>query len=148
MARPKVKAKGYPRRAPENVMFTVAEVNQKSPHICAICEEGGELVICDGPCHRQFHPSVDSDGTSDYQCPFINFPKGKQSGFHVEIAGKGKPCALVVTLWGWNPQRSGSVLLMIVFVGIVIPVWYLRQYLATCTSARLAVWVLLEMALS
>lgn len=58
MARSKQKAKGfpYPHRVQPKVVdvlvFTATEIYQKSPHVCAICEEGGDLIICDGPCHR------------------------------------------------------------------------------------------------
>jgi hypothetical protein len=29
----------------------------KDPELCAICEEGGDVLLCEGPCKRSFHPA-------------------------------------------------------------------------------------------
>lgn len=75
MARPKVKSsKGESStlRVPALTLYSESEMNQTSPHICAICDEGGKLVLCDGGCHRHFHMSVDDPSAKAMQCPSIN----------------------------------------------------------------------------
>lgn len=89
MARPKKMAKkmgnGNLHEAAQKLIdvpiFTKTEILQKSPHICAICDEGGELIICDGLCHRQFHASINSEGAGDYNCPSVNFSIEEDGGF-------------------------------------------------------------------
>lgn len=75
-AREKHMARGFPR--PDRVarvdLFTDIELNQASPHLCAICEFEGELVICDGHCHRQFH-RVASVGDHVGDCPGVVIPE-------------------------------------------------------------------------
>lgn len=48
--------------------FTSKETDQKVAHVCAICEEGGELIFCDGPCMRHFHENRVSRGAQTYSC--------------------------------------------------------------------------------
>jgi len=83
MARPKIKAKWYgkkvvPDRSPPDVddIFTDIEVNQCSPHLCAICDYEGDLVICDGHCHRQSH-RVAREGDAVGDCPGVLIPDEK-----------------------------------------------------------------------
>lgn len=54
--------------------FSRAQVNQKAAHVCAICEDGGEIAICDGPCLRQFHLNSDSLGAQENHCPGVDLP--------------------------------------------------------------------------
>lgn len=54
-------------------LFSEQEILQTSPHVCAICEHGGKLVICDGPCHRQFHYVVGDEAPGD-SCPCVVLP--------------------------------------------------------------------------
>ncbi len=78
-ARPKMKAsRGVVSDLHEIDHFSDVEKRQCSPHLCAICEGGGDLVICDGPCHRQFHRThalQDSIG----HCPGVFIPDAKSS---------------------------------------------------------------------
>jgi hypothetical protein len=53
--------------------FSDVELKQCSPHLCAICEHAGELVICDGPCHRQFHCTHSPEDTVGH-CPGVVIP--------------------------------------------------------------------------
>ncbi|CAM6087769.1 unnamed protein product [Calypogeia fissa] len=45
------------RSDPHRKLFSPAEVNVEDPPICIICDDGGDLVYCDGPCRRHFHPT-------------------------------------------------------------------------------------------
>ena len=39
----------------------------RTPPLCAICIDGGQLIICDGPCHRSFH--LECLGMTEKQVP-------------------------------------------------------------------------------
>src|SRR5450759_4557825 len=69
-SRPKVKARRG-SRTPVTGEFNHAECCQKTPHVCAICEEGGDLLFCDGPCMRHFHRSYVSVGAQEFACPGV-----------------------------------------------------------------------------
>ena len=75
-ARPKVKAKRDHPQLHELAQFSDVELRQCSPHLCAICEGGGDLVICDGPCHRQFH-CIQHTQESEGRCPGVVIPGAK-----------------------------------------------------------------------
>lgn len=51
--------------------FSTEEKCQKAAHVCAICEEGGDLLFCDGPCKRHFHEHGVSRGAARYFCQGI-----------------------------------------------------------------------------
>lgn len=48
--------------------FSLREKFQKATHVCAICEEGGDLMFCDGPCMHHFHSDRVSRGAAKYSC--------------------------------------------------------------------------------
>lgn len=85
MARTKQKAykqKAYrgecseaPQSRPQLTLYSDIEINQNSPHVCAICDEGGDLIVCDGPCHRHFHKSVSCPLGQQWRCPTISLPE-------------------------------------------------------------------------
>lgn len=52
--------------APGN--FTESEKHMKAAHVCVVCEEGGDLWFCDGPCKRHFHTDETSKGVERYSC--------------------------------------------------------------------------------
>lgn len=72
-----MKAKGYYRgessqaTTPKLMLYSEIELKQNSPHVCAICDEGGDLVVCDGPCHRHFHKNVDCPAGKKWKCPSV-----------------------------------------------------------------------------
>ena len=76
MARPKIKAKkkDAERRNPKDPamleLWSDIELRQCSPHLCGICDFHGDLVICDGPCHRQFH-HVNNFWETVGKCPAV-----------------------------------------------------------------------------
>ncbi|CAN4110199.1 unnamed protein product [Withania somnifera] len=41
-----------------------ADENEQFDHVCALCDDGGELPSCEGCCIRSFHPIVDSGAES------------------------------------------------------------------------------------
>ncbi|XP_071907828.1 uncharacterized protein [Coffea arabica] len=59
--------------------------NSNSDDMCAVCGDGGELIICDG-CPRAFHPAclcLQSGPTSGWHCPYCldkSFPARKAPG--------------------------------------------------------------------
>jgi hypothetical protein len=53
-------------------LFSEAEVHQMMAHVCAICDDGGDLVICDGICLRQFHRNHESLGAEENKCPTVH----------------------------------------------------------------------------
>lgn len=76
MARPKKKAFKTKIPARQEVepltieQWSDIEVRQCSPQPCAICDFHGDLAICDGPCHRQFH-HVSRHGETVGGCPAV-----------------------------------------------------------------------------
>ncbi|KAK9284748.1 hypothetical protein L1049_023925 [Liquidambar formosana] len=62
-------------RTTKNLKFVVDEdddedeecdedANELFDHVCTICDNGGELLCCEGRCMRSFHPTVDSGAES------------------------------------------------------------------------------------
>lgn len=79
-ARWKSKSKARNLHAPiELDQFSHVELSQCSPHLCAICEHAGDLVICDGPCHRQFHVRRSVQELPSPHCPGVCIPEGNSS---------------------------------------------------------------------
>lgn len=71
VSRPKTVAR---RVKPTTGQFSTVECGQKAAHVCAICEEGGELLFCDGPCMRHFHRSHVSIGAASFHYPGLKAP--------------------------------------------------------------------------
>lgn len=66
------KAKAVARKArivPQS--FSKNEKYHKAGHVYAICEEGGDLLFCDGPCMRHFHENRVNKMTQLYACKRI-----------------------------------------------------------------------------
>lgn len=59
---------------PDFVRFSTSQVYQKAAHCCAICDDGGELAICDGPCMRHFHLNPESHLAAENNCPGVGLP--------------------------------------------------------------------------
>jgi hypothetical protein len=71
VSRPKTVAR---RSKPSTGQFSIMECGQKAAHVCAICEEGGDLLFCDGPCMRHFHRTNVSKGAANFDCPGLLVP--------------------------------------------------------------------------
>jgi hypothetical protein len=44
-----------PSNIPALEYWLDVEIKQTSPQVCAICDNGGDLILCNGVCRRQFH---------------------------------------------------------------------------------------------
>ena len=76
------KAKSKPRKLHDPIqlqLFSDVEVSQCSPHLCGICEYAGDLVICDGRCHRQFHVTRSEQESHSTRCPGVCIPEDQSS---------------------------------------------------------------------
>lgn len=69
------------------------ELRQCSPHLCGICDFHGDLAMCDGPCHRQFH-HVDTVGEAVGKCPavYVAPNQGDQPWYCPECKDKTYRC--------------------------------------------------------
>ncbi len=58
------------KRARKSVVPPARDLNMD---ICAICENGGEIIMCDGPCNRSFHPEClemdEVPAVDEWLCP-------------------------------------------------------------------------------
>lgn len=43
----------------------MAELEDQTENVCCLCNNGGELLSCDGPCRRSFHATVESGYEED-----------------------------------------------------------------------------------
>lgn len=59
------------REPPFVDMWERNQIHQKAAHVCAICDDGGHLIICDGPCLRHFHCNNNSNGARLSKCPRV-----------------------------------------------------------------------------
>uniref|UniRef100_A0A0D9VSB1 Zinc finger PHD-type domain-containing protein n=1 Tax=Leersia perrieri TaxID=77586 RepID=A0A0D9VSB1_9ORYZ len=50
-------------------------------YICAICDEGGKLIRCDGDCRRYFHPTISSGAYCSCETLKMNEERAKSSKF-------------------------------------------------------------------
>ncbi len=61
---------GAKKRARKSVVPPARDLNMD---ICAICENGGEIMMCDGPCNRSFHPECleidEVPAVDEWLCP-------------------------------------------------------------------------------
>lgn len=84
--------------------FTDRERHQKAPHVCAICEDGGDLWYCDGPCRRHFHSDRDSRGAERFSCTGISMTMLRDGRWKCPdcMIGQAKcwGCPLIGTLKG------------------------------------------------
>lgn len=48
--------------------------NERGESLCIFCDDGGNLLCCDGPCMRSFHPRRE-DGTNT-TCKSLGYPDG------------------------------------------------------------------------
>eukprot|EP00249_Psilotum_nudum_P024832 c29302_g1_i1 orf=194-5161(-) len=51
------------------------EVGDISEPVCAICDNGGNVLCCDGPCMRSFHLNKEAGGAEDSSCKSLGFSK-------------------------------------------------------------------------
>lgn len=56
---------------PKHCQWWPREILQKAAHVCAICDDGGDLTMCDGPCVRHFHLNRTSKGAAENRCPGV-----------------------------------------------------------------------------
>ncbi|KAI3673841.1 hypothetical protein L6452_39971 [Arctium lappa] len=48
--------------------------------VCAICDNGGELICCEEECFRSFHATVESEGAADNYCTSLGLPPEVEKG--------------------------------------------------------------------
>lgn len=75
------KVRNLAMKVPYFVRFSKKQVHQKAAHCCAICDDGGGLAICDGPCMRHFHLNPESDLVADNNCPGVGLPSTHKGGW-------------------------------------------------------------------
>lgn len=42
--------------------------------VCAICDNGGVLICCEGKCYRSFHANVEFEGAEESKCETLGLP--------------------------------------------------------------------------
>ncbi|XP_031477785.1 protein ENHANCED DOWNY MILDEW 2-like isoform X2 [Nymphaea colorata] len=52
-----------PKEADGN-LYDLEDGMDSFDHVCAICDNGGEILCCEGPCLRSFHPTVEAGSDS------------------------------------------------------------------------------------
>lgn len=56
---------------------TESDVGDLSETVCCICDDGGAVLCCDGPCMRSFHLNKGADGADDSNCATLGFSKAE-----------------------------------------------------------------------
>eukprot|EP00250_Pteridium_aquilinum_P006808 c16649_g1_i1 orf=128-4696(+) len=51
------------------------DVGDLSETVCCICDNGGTVICCDGPCMRSFHLNKGAGGADDSRCSTLGFSK-------------------------------------------------------------------------
>jgi ribosomal protein L37AE/L43A len=102
--------------AARNRTWTDAKINQKAAHVCHICDDGEELIICQGPCLRQFHRTSESEGAQENNCPGVGLQSDHRGYWKCpDCAQYMSTCANVESMEQWqvartmNLKKSGNV---------------------------------------
>ncbi|KAH7286771.1 hypothetical protein KP509_32G022200 [Ceratopteris richardii] len=53
------------------------DVGDLSETVCCICDNGGTVICCDGPCMRSFHLNKGAGGAADSKCSTLGFSKAE-----------------------------------------------------------------------
>lgn len=53
------------------------DVGDLSETVCCICDNGGTVICCDGPCMRSFHLNKGAGGAEDSHCTTLGFSKAE-----------------------------------------------------------------------
>ncbi|CAL5336353.1 unnamed protein product [Camellia sinensis] len=96
--------------------------------VCALCDNGGELLCCEGRCTRSFHATVDAG--ADSLCESLGYTDAQVEHFRISsarIVNTSGISALFVASWALLinllVQRSSPVFLQLVAIFIIQSVW-------------------------
>ncbi|MCO5575510.1 hypothetical protein L7F22_029311 [Adiantum nelumboides] len=53
------------------------DVGDLAETVCCICDNGGSVICCDGPCMRSFHLNKGAGGAEDSHCSTLGFSKAE-----------------------------------------------------------------------
>ncbi|XP_040989358.1 uncharacterized protein LOC121236914 [Juglans microcarpa x Juglans regia] len=103
------------------------EVEGVFDSVCAFCDDGGEILCCEGRCMRSFHATVEASAN---MCPSLGFLLGELHGLprlSVKTASTKSISALLAGSWALlmcsQVLRSSPVLVLHAIIFIIHIVW-------------------------